>query len=178
MNPKTHSKAVFLLLIIVFTAGMAKSQSATGFKLISSAFEHGKPIPALYTCDSTNISPPLSWSGAHKKTKSFAIIMDDPDAPMDTWVHWVVYNIPNTVTSIEEKKSASEINAIDGLNSWYEKGYNGPCPPGGSHHYHFKLYALDIVLAHKKPLSKDELLEAMKGHILNETTLTGIFRVE
>ena len=104
--------------------------------------------------------------------------MDDPDAPMGTWVHWVMYNIPGTVTSLEEKKSAEQIKAIDGLNSWEEKGYNGPCPPGGTHKYNFKLYALDTTLTAKEGMTKDELLEAMKGHILGETTLTGLFRVE
>jgi Raf kinase inhibitor-like YbhB/YbcL family protein len=176
MNSKPF-KVIFCLLIFIFTAAISKSQT-TAFKLISSAFDEGKTIPDKFTCDGTNVSPPLSWSGSPEKTKSFAIIMDDPDAPMGTWVHWVIYNIPSTVTSLEEKKSASEIKAIDGLNSWDQTGYNGPCPPGGAHHYIFKLYALDKVLAQKEGLTKDELLAAMKNHILSETTLTGMFRVE
>lgn len=177
MNQKVPSKPYIFLLILMTITSIAKAQTAASFKLISPAFETGKTIPDKYTCDGTNVSPALSWSGFPEKTKSFAIIMDDPDAPMGTWVHWVVYNIPNTVTSLEEKKGAAAIKAIDGLNSWDETGYNGPCPPGGTHHYHFKLYALDKVLSQTKSLTKDELLDAMKGHMLGEATLTGLFRV-
>ena len=169
-------KTILFLAIFILMVGISKSQTAGNFKLISSAFEEGKPIPAKYTCDSTNVSPPLSWSGSPEKTKSFAIIMDDPDAPMDNWVHWVMYNIPVTVTSLEEKASAAKINAIDGLNNWDEKGYNGPCPPDGTHHYNFTLYALDKTLIPKEVMTKPALLEAMKGHILSESTLTGMFR--
>ena len=177
MNTQNAIKTHFFFLFFIFMASISKSQTTSNFKLISSAFEEGKPIPAKYTCDSSNISPPLSWSGLPEKTKSFAIIMDDPDAPMGTWVHWVIYNIPSTITSLEEKKSATEYKAIEGLNSWDEKGYNGPCPPGGTHHYNFKLFALDIILAPKEGMTSNELLEAMKGHILGETTLTGLFRI-
>ncbi|MES2775033.1 MAG: YbhB/YbcL family Raf kinase inhibitor-like protein [Bacteroidota bacterium] len=177
MDTQYTRKTNFLLLIFILMAGISKSQTASDFKLISSAFKEGKPIPVKYTCDNDNISPQLSWTGFPEKTKSFAIIMDDPDAPMGTWVHWVVYNIPATVISLDEKKNVTEINAIDGLNSWNEKGYNGPCPPGGTHQYHFKLYALDQALTTKEAMTKDELLEAMKGHILGETTLTGLFRI-
>jgi Raf kinase inhibitor-like YbhB/YbcL family protein len=175
MNTQNATKAQFFLLIFICMASMSKSQTAGNFTLISSAFEEGKSIPAKFTCDGSNISPPLSWSGFPEKTKSFAIIMDDPDAPMGTWVHWVIYNIPGTTTSFEERKSISQINANGGLNSWDEKGYNGPCPPGGTHHYHFKLYALDKFLTPKEEMTKAELLEAMKGHILSETRLTGLF---
>ena len=177
MNTQNAIKTHFFLLIFIFMASISKSQTSSNFKLISSAFEEGKPIPAKYTCDSANIPPPLSWSGFTEKTKSFAIIMDDPDAPMGTWVHWVIYNIPGTVTSLEEKKSVTEIKALEGLNSWNEKGYNGPCPPGGTHQYNFKLYALDKSLTPKERMTKAELLEAMKGHILSETTLTGLSRI-
>jgi Raf kinase inhibitor-like YbhB/YbcL family protein len=176
MNTQNAVKTHFFLLMLIFMASVSKSQTASNFKLISSAFEEGKPIPAKYTCDSTNVSPPLSWKGFPEKTKSFAIIMDDPDAPMGTWVHWVIYNIPDRVTSLEEKKSTEQINAIDGLNSWNEQGYNGPCPPGGTHRYNFKLYALEKILTPKEGMTKAELLDAMKGHILSETTLTGLFR--
>jgi Raf kinase inhibitor-like YbhB/YbcL family protein len=176
MKPNASFKSIFFLLIFVFTAGISKSQTTTKFKLTSTAFEEGKLIPARYTCDSTNVSPALGWSGFPEKTKSFAIIMDDPDAPMGIWVHWVIYNIPSTVTQLKEKNAAAEIKAIDGINSWDEKGYNGPCPPGGSHHYEFKLYALDKLLIETKAMTKEELLNEMKGHVLGEVTLTGIFR--
>lgn len=176
MNTQNAVKTHFFLMILMFITSVSKSQTASTFKLISSAFEDGKPIPAKYTCDSSNISPPLNWVGIPQKTKSFAIIMDDPDAPMGTWVHWVIYNIPGTVTSLEEKLSVQKIKATDGLNSWNEKGYNGPCPPYGTHRYNFKLFALDETLTSKDGMTKAELLEAMKGHILSETTLTGLFR--
>jgi hypothetical protein len=177
MNTKKVVKIHLLLLIFLLLAGISKSQTANDFKLASSAFEEGKPIPSKYTCDDTNISPPLRWSGFPDKTKSFALIMDDPDAPMGTWVHWVLYNIPGTVTSLEEKLNVAKLAAIDGSNSWEEKGYNGPCPPGGTHRYIFRLYALDQLLTPKEGMSKEELLETMKGHILGETALTGLFRI-
>lgn len=177
MNTQNAVKTHFFLLIFIFMAGISKSQTSANFKLISSAFEEGKPVPAKYTCDGADIPPPLSWSGFTEKTKSFAIIMDDPDAPMGTWVHWVIYNIPGTVTGLDEKRSVTEIKATEGLNSWNKKGYNGPCPPGGTHRYNFKLYALDISLTPKEGMPKAELLEAMRGHILGETTLTGLFRI-
>lgn len=178
MNIKIAVKPHFLFLVFIFMAGISKSQTAGSFKLASTTFEEGKPIPAKYTCDSTNVSPALSWSGSPAKTKSFAIIMDDPDAPMENWVHWILYNIPATVTSLEEKVSPAKINAADGINSWDVKGYNGPCPPDGAHRYIFKLYALDKTVTPQSVMTKYALLEAMKGHILAETTLTGLFRVE
>ncbi|MDQ8054305.1 MAG: YbhB/YbcL family Raf kinase inhibitor-like protein [Pedobacter sp.] len=174
---KLSSKTGIFITAIMLLAGIAKSQNKTDFRLVSTAFAEGKPIPSRFTCDSINVSPPLSWSGFPEKTKSFAIIMDDPDAPSETWVHWVMYNIPNTITNLDENKSASAIKATEGLNSWAEKGYNGPCPPGGTHRYIFKLYALDQAVAETKALDKEGLLHAMKGHILAETALTGLFRV-
>jgi Raf kinase inhibitor-like YbhB/YbcL family protein len=178
MSNQNGVKALRFFVVFILVANVCVSQTSSGFKLISSAFEEGKRIPARYTCDSSNVSPPLSWTGFPGKTKSFAIIMDDPDAPMGTWVHWVIYNIPGTVTSLGEKGTAAEIKAMDGLNSWDEKGYNGPCPPDGMHHYNFKIYALDQTLTPKEGMTKDELVEAIKGHILSETKLTGLFRVE
>ena len=112
MNTQNTFKTHLFLLLFIFMAGVSKSQTAGNFKLVSPAFEEGKPIPAKYTCDGSNVSPQLSWSGFPEKTKSFAIIMDDPDAPMGTWVHWVMYNIPATVMSLDEKLSIEKINAI------------------------------------------------------------------
>ena len=100
--------------------------------------------------------------------------MDDPDAPMGTWVHWVLYNIPGTVSGLEEKQDVAKMNAIEGLNSWNERGYSGPCP-GGTHHYVFKIYALDKTLTTNESMDKEGLLLAMKGHILAEASLTGLF---
>lgn len=175
MAARNAFKANCLLLIFIFMAGSVNSQIASGFKLVSSAFEEGKLIPAKYTCAGSNVSPTLSWTGAPEKTKSFAIIMDDSDAPMGIWVHWVMYNIEGTVNNLAEKLSVQEIKATDGLNSWGEKGYYGPCPTNATHRYIFKLYALDKSLTPKETMDKTELLEAMKGHILGEATLTGVF---
>jgi Raf kinase inhibitor-like YbhB/YbcL family protein len=171
-------KTFFETLIFVFTAAVSNAQTADKFKMSSEAFEEGKPIPAKYTCAGTNLSPAISWTGAPEKTKSFAIIMDDPDAPMGTWVHWVMYNIPGTMNGFAEKSTAKELKATDGINSWEEKGYNGPCPPDGTHRYIFKLYALDTILNPKEGMSDNELMSAMKGHILAETKLIGLFSVQ
>jgi len=145
----------------------------------SSAFAHEAFIPAKYTCDGKNISPPLSWSGAPKETKSFALICDDPDAPMGTWVHWVFFDIPAPVTSLPENVSRSEeIKGLgkNGNNTSRRLGYDGPCPPSGIHRYFFKLYALDTVLNLKPGLTKEELLKAMDGHILTEAQLMGRYK--
>ena len=178
MNTSNAFKPIYLSLILIFIGSIARAQSAKTFTLISSAFQEGKPIPAKYTCDGADIAPPLAWSGAPEKTQSFAIIMDDPDAPVGTWVHWVIYNIPGKITGLEEGKKVTEINVTEGLNDWQETGYRGPCPPGGTHRYEFKLYALDKTLAPKEGMTKDQLLEEMKAHIIAETKLTGLFRVQ
>lgn len=163
------------LLLIVFFLAFATALSAQGkFKLTSAAFENGKAIPAKYTCVDENIVPALSWSNVPKGTKSFAMIMDDPDAPMGTWVHWVIYNIPANLMSLREGAGAADVKANDGLNSWEEKGYSGPCPPAGTHRYIFKIFALDKVLG-KSEMTKDSLLDAMKGHIIGQAQLNGTF---
>jgi len=173
MNPKTFIKKHFLLsfIIIAFASSLSAQDK---FKLTSAAFEDGKAIPAKYTCVDENVLPALNWSNVPNGTKSFAIIMDDPDAPMGTWVHWVIYNIPANLTSLPEGSGAADAKANDGLNSWEEKGYSGPCPPDGTHRYIFKIFALDKVLG-ISDMTKDNLLEAMKGHVIGEAQLTGTF---
>lgn len=179
MNTRNAFKTIFFSLIFILTAGTAQSQTAKPFKLVSAGIKEGKPVPDKYTCDGENVSPALTWSGVPAKTKSFAIIMDDPDAPMGTFVHWVLYNIPGTMTSLEEKLDIEKINAKDGLTSFGEQGYNGPCPPeGGPHRYIFKIFALDKMITQKDEMDKEELLKEMKGHILGEATLKGLFRVQ
>ncbi|MEW5768638.1 MAG: YbhB/YbcL family Raf kinase inhibitor-like protein [bacterium] len=148
------------------------------FELTSSAFVTGKPIPRKYTCDGEDISPPLQWSDPPQGTQSFALISDDPDAPMGTWVHWVLYNLPaNRRTLPENITSDAELpdGSRHGKNSWRRLGYGGPCPPGGTHRYFFKFYALDTVLNLASGASKDQLLQAMKGHILAQTELMGAY---
>lgn len=144
--------------------------------LTSSAFTHGAMIPKDYTCDGKDISPPLSWSDPPEKTQSFALIMDDPDAPMGTWVHWVIYNIPATARGLPEgvpKDADLPDGSRQGRNSWRRIGYGGPCPPSGTHRYFFKLYALDTVLTLASGATKDELLKAMEGHILAQAEFMG-----
>lgn len=145
-------------------------------ELKSAAFEEGAMIPKLYTCDGKDISPPLSWSGVPAGAKSIALIMDDPDAPRGTWVHWVLFNIPPDTKSLAENapRAPSLPNgAKHGANSWPKLGYGGPCPPGGTHRYYFKAYALDTILALESGITKSQLLKAMEGHILAEGQLMG-----
>lgn len=153
------------------------SAADAALHLTSAAFEDGGTLPSVYTCDGDDVSPPLSWEGAPDATATYALIMDDPDAPVGTWVHWVVYNIPAETTSLAEAVP-SEPTLSDGTqqgqNSWSRAGYGGPCPPGGTHRYVFKLYALDTALdLSPSETNKQDLLDAMEGHILARTTLTG-----
>lgn len=147
----------------------------------SSAFEDGGFIPADYTCKGKDVSPPLSWTGAPAQTKSLAIICDDPDAPMMTWVHWVIYNIPADITALEEGVPKSETlpnGAAQGITDFRKVGYGGPCPPPGApHRYFFKLYALDTKLGLEAGrATKKALLKAMEGHILAEAQIIGRFK--
>jgi len=156
-----------------------KKEGGKTMEIKSSSFNHEDMIPAKYTCDGQNISPPLSWSGAPEKTKSFALICDDPDAPAGIWVHWVIFDIPANVNSLPEKTSRQEeITGLgkNGKNTSGRYGYDGPCPPSGTHRYYFKLYALDIILNRKAGLTKEDLLAAMKGHIIAQTELMGKYR--
>ncbi|MFH1829263.1 MAG: YbhB/YbcL family Raf kinase inhibitor-like protein [Pseudomonadota bacterium] len=149
------------------------------FELKSISFNEGASIPSKYTCDGENISPPLSWSGAPAGTKSFALISDDPDAPvMGAWVHWVAWNIPTGSTSFKEgmDKGATLSNGTkQGMSDFKKPGYGGPCPPSGTHRYFFKLYALDTTLDLPATSTKKDLEAAMKGHILAQTQLMGTY---
>jgi Raf kinase inhibitor-like YbhB/YbcL family protein len=142
------------------------------FALTSSAFVQGKPIPARYTCDGLDISPPLAWSDAPGGTQSFALIMDDPDAPGGTWVHWVLFNLPAQTRQLEERAAPQ---AVQGRNSWGRPGYGGPCPPSGTHRYFFRLYALDTLLQLPAGAGKEQVLRAMQGHILAQAELMGVY---
>lgn len=162
---------------------MHEPESTMTFQLTSSVFETGGPIPARYTCDSDDVSPPLSWSGAPDGTRSFAMIVDDPDAPDPkapkmVYVHWVIVDIPPTTTSLAERTTSKNLpaGAREGRNDWKNIGYGGPCPPIGRHRYFFKLYALDETLPDLKEPTKPELESAMKGHILAQTELMGTYQ--
>lgn len=148
-------------------------------QLTSEAFSDGTTIPKRFTCDGEDISPPLSWSGLPAETRSLALICDDPDAPVGTWDHWVLFNIPATATGLPEDVPATATLAdgsVHGNNSWGRLGYGGPCPPGGTHRYFFKLYALDIELDLKTGATKSQLVKAMEGHILAQGQLMGKYR--
>ena len=140
----------------------------------SDAFANGQSIPAKYSCIGKNISPALAWTEPPTGTQSFALIVDDPDAPMGTWVHWVLYNIPADVRSLQEGYSADNPIVV-GKNSSNHLDYDGPCPPSGTHRYFFKFYALDTILSLSPGATKDQLLKAMEGHILAQTELMGTF---
>ena len=152
------------------------------FKLTSSAFTEDGAIPPKYTCEGDDVSPPLAWSGAPDGTRTFAIIVDDPDAPDPaapkmTYVHWVAYNIPAETTKLAEGagKGAMPSGAGEGYNDWKKAGYNGPCPPIGRHRYFFKLSALDTTLDLSRP-TKADLEGAMKGHVLGTAQLMGTYQ--
>jgi Raf kinase inhibitor-like YbhB/YbcL family protein len=133
-------------------------------------------IPAKYTCDAENISPPLAWSGVPETAKTLALVADDPDAPRGTWVHWVIYNIPATEKGLAENVPARETidsGARQGTNDFRKTGYGGPCPPSGTHRYFFKLYALDTDLNLPPGATKDQLLKAAEGHVVAQGQLVG-----
>jgi len=140
--------------------------------ITSPAFNEGEPIPVQFSCDGDDFSPELVWSGIPEGTASLALIMDDPDAPVGTWVHWVLFNLPADSTGLSEGVTGL---GEDGQNSWNQTGYGGPCPPGGTHRYFFKLYALDISLDLEVGATVQSLESAMEGHILDQAELIGTF---
>jgi len=146
-------------------------------QVTSSAFEEGGTIPRQYTCDGPDDSPPLAWSGDPAGTQSLALISDDPDAPVGTWVHWVIYDIPPDLTALPEgvaKTDTVEGIGVQGTNDFRRVGYGGPCPPPGKpHRYYFKLYALDTTLGLGPGATKKDVEQAMQGHILAQGQLMG-----
>jgi Raf kinase inhibitor-like YbhB/YbcL family protein len=149
-------------------------------ELTSDAFLNGQSFPAKYSCTGRNISPALNWNEPPAGTKSFALIVDDPDAPMGTWVHWVLFNIPADKHNLEEDLPVTgknvDPNAIYvGKNSSGKIGYDGPCPPSGTHRYFFKLYALDSTISLLPGATKEQVLKEMQGHILGQGELMGTF---
>jgi Raf kinase inhibitor-like YbhB/YbcL family protein len=150
------------------------------FELTSSAFKQNESIPREYTCDGSDISIPLKWKDSPAGTKSFALIADDPDAPRGTWVHWVIYNLPADTQELSAgiaHGDSLQNGARQGKNDFGKIGYGGPCPPSGpSHRYFFKLYALDQATNLKPKATKQQLLDAMKGHVLQETQLIGTYK--
>jgi Raf kinase inhibitor-like YbhB/YbcL family protein len=178
----TNRKLFFIVFFVAFceisiqTGFSAREGYAMELDIRSSAFEEGEFIPKKYTCDGEDVSPPLSWRQPPKETKSIVLICDDPDAPMGTWVHWVLFGIsPDTLELPEGISHDKEVlgGAKHGLNDFRKYGYGGPCPPGGTHRYFFKLYAVDIEVGLNAGATKNEVLDAIKGHILAEGQLMG-----
>lgn len=153
-------------------------------RLSSDAFADMSPIPVRHTCDGDDVSPPLAWSGLPEEAKSLALVIDDPDvpdpaAPVQTWVHWIVYNLPPDCTGLPDGASRGELpaGALEGSNDWHRNSYGGPCPPPGRgrHRYFFRLYVLDIVLDGLNRPTRAKLERAMRGHILAEAQIIGTY---
>ena len=176
---------VSLVCLCIFTGTIGEVNAKTrgganmAITITSAAFTEGGMIPREYTCDGRDVSPALAWTGAPEGTKSLAIICDDPDAPMGTWVHWVLFNIPATADELPQNIPPDKLledGARHGINDFRKFGYGGPCPPGGTHRYYFKLYALDAELTQEPGITKAELLRTMEGHILAEGQLMGRYK--
>jgi Raf kinase inhibitor-like YbhB/YbcL family protein len=157
-----------------------EKEATMSLEITSDAFTNGQSIPAKYSCVGKNISPALMWNEPPEGTQSFALIVDDPDAPMGTWVHWVLFNIPADTRLLQEDlpvtgKNADPNGISVGKNSSGKTSYDGPCPPSGTHRYYFKLYALDTMLNVLPGATKDEVLKEMDGHILEQGEMMGTF---
>jgi len=176
----------WVALLTLFAAGCQGAGPFPGeeggapmsFELISEAFAYGEPIPRRYTCDGDDVSPPLRWGDPPAETRSFVLIMDDPDAPMGTWDHWVLFDIPAEARALPEAVPPDAEPATGGRhgrNSWQRLGYGGPCPPRGTHRYFFRLYALDTVLDLPAGVDKGRVMRVMEGHVLAQAELMGTY---
>ena len=177
-QPRPRVRLLFLPLCIAGTVMLAaEAADMAAFTLFSSAFKDQAPMDARFSCQGGDISPPLAWTHAPAGTRSFALIMDDPDAPGGTWVHWVIYDIPAATRALPEG-AAKKLPAgtREGSNSWERTGYGGPCPPSGTHRYFHKLYALDTVLPDLKSPDKATLESAMQGHVLAQAQVMGTYQ--
>jgi Raf kinase inhibitor-like YbhB/YbcL family protein len=168
-------------LVVTFASGIAIAHVGGSMRLTSTAFAHEGSIPTVYTCEGKDISPPLAWTNIPAGAKSLVLIVDDPDAPDPaspkmTWVHWVLYNLPATISGLSEGTKILPEGAKEGLNDWKRTGYGGPCPPIGRHRYFHKLYALDTQLPDLKHPTKTKLEGVIKGHIIGEAQLMGTYQ--
>jgi len=180
---------IALVVVVLWIGGCGGVPQAGGkgtnlsqggqMKITSPAFAEGEMIPKQYTCDGKNVSPPLAWSDVPADVKSFAMIMDDPDASAGTWVHWVLFNLPAGQRSLSEGVLAVKTlpgGGVQGTSSFRKYGYGGPCPPGGTHRYFFKLYALDGLLSLSNNATAKDLETAIRGRIVAETQLMGRYK--
>jgi len=167
--------SIFLTFIVALSVGFYAYSQEGGetMQITSNEFEHNGFIPRKFTCQGRDISPPLTIDNIPQGTRTFALIVDDPDAPMGTWVHWVVFNISPAKEILE-----GTIPGTQGINDFGKRNYGGPCPPSGTHRYFFKLYALDSELKVPEGLTKEELERAMEDHILAQAELIGLYKKE
>ena len=176
---------LFLVAGIVYLSQSSKKETApsileeeltkpSSMKISSPAFENNQFIPVKYTCDGENINPPLKIEDVPEGTKTLALIVDDPDAPMGVWSHWVLFNIDPSVQFIEENSYPE--GAIQGLNDFKKHSYGGPCPPSGAHRYYFRLYALDTILDLSSEATRENVLKTIKDHILASAELMGLYQ--
>ncbi len=171
------------IVALVFAAASSAAAAGPSMKISSTTFTHNGSIPKVHTCEGSDTSPALAWSGAPPATKSLALVVDDPDAPDPaapkmTWVHWVLYNIPPSAAGLAGAVAPQDLprGTLEGLNDWKRTGYGGPCPPIGRHRYFFKLYALDTVLPDLGKPTKAKLESSMTGHVLAETQIVGTYQ--
>jgi len=172
------------VFFIVYPTGLehveaTSTKSLARFVITSPAFESGETIPKKYTCDGIDVSPPLSWSGFPVGTKSFVLIVEDPDAPGGVFTHWIVYNISSEIASLPEdveKVERLDNGILQGINNFGRIGYNGPCPPHGSkHRYYFRIYALDCDINLRPGATSDDILKAIEGHVIGEAELLAYY---
>jgi len=183
-NRQPHLRVFGLLFCCYSSLALALDEGAAmPMSLKSSGFAHQTDIPKQFTCDGSNVSPALAWAGVPQNAKSLVVIVDDPDVPapflpLRTWVHWLLYNIPPTVSELPQHLAPQDLpqGTWQGKNDWKETGYNGPCPPFGRHRYFFKLYALDTVLPDLNQPDKAALEKAMAGHIIGQAELIGTYK--
>jgi Raf kinase inhibitor-like YbhB/YbcL family protein len=181
MTMRLSSALGFALLLVILPSCKGKETSSApaggngDFKLTSRAFANGEAIPKRFTCDGKNVSPPLAWSGAPTGSQSFTLVVDDPDAPSGTFTHWIVFNLPAGTSSLAPRMTAAKLpaGAEQGVNDFGKPGYGGPCPPSGEHRYIHHLYALDTKLTGLSQPRRQQIDEALKGHVLGEATLMG-----
>jgi Raf kinase inhibitor-like YbhB/YbcL family protein len=180
-----RSIRLIILIFCCYTASALSIEkvSLMPMTLMSSAFAHQNQLPKRFTCDGPDVSPALSWSNIPQNTKSLVLIVDDPDVPIPalpikTWVHWLLYNIPPTVSELPENIMQKDLptGTLQGKNDWKQTSYRGPCPPIGRHRYFFKLYALDIELPDLNLPNKARLEKAMAGHIIAYAELIGTYK--
>ncbi len=169
-----------LIAMLLLGASAQAEEGRMQITLTSPSFQNNKPMLAKHSCEGADASPALKWEGARAGVKSFALICDDPDAPGGSWVHWVIYGLPAKTAELPEgvAKADSVSGAKQGMNDFGKVGYGGPCPPRGHgvHHYHFRLYALDVELSLAPRVKRQQLESAMKGHVLAQTELIGTYQ--